>query len=86
MHSSTIVIGQKLGQDSNFRERFDVAVARAVAEMKVLGDYHMLTSYIEIIFVYPRLQALVLLIRVILVSFVFQLNTAFLLFMLVACL
>ncbi|MBA0725879.1 hypothetical protein Golax_001742 [Gossypium laxum] len=39
MHSSTIVIGQKLGQDSNFRERFDVAVARAVAEMKVLAEY-----------------------------------------------
>ncbi|KAA3464674.1 ribosomal RNA small subunit methyltransferase G-like isoform X3 [Gossypium australe] len=39
MRSSTIVIGQKLGQDSNFRERFDVAVARAVAEMKVLAEY-----------------------------------------------
>ncbi|MBA0873163.1 hypothetical protein Goshw_028252 [Gossypium schwendimanii] len=32
-------MGQKLGQDSNFRERFDVAVARAVAEMKVLAEY-----------------------------------------------
>ncbi|KAG4150373.1 hypothetical protein ERO13_D04G001000v2 [Gossypium hirsutum] len=30
---------EKLGQDSNFRERFDVAVARAVAEMKVLAEY-----------------------------------------------
>ncbi|KAL4279609.1 hypothetical protein GQ457_03G015310 [Hibiscus cannabinus] len=30
---------ENLGQDSNFRERFDVAVARAVAEMRVLAEY-----------------------------------------------
>ncbi|KAK8656161.1 hypothetical protein V6N13_108718 [Hibiscus sabdariffa] len=39
MNSSSIGIGQNLGQDSNFRERFDVAVARAVAEMRVLAEY-----------------------------------------------
>lgn len=50
MHSSTVVIGQNLGQDSDFREKFDVAVARAVAEMRVLGNYDMITSYIEILF------------------------------------
>ncbi|MBA0697213.1 hypothetical protein Goari_020762, partial [Gossypium aridum] len=33
-HCSTLLIW-----DSNFRERFDVAVARAVAEMKVLAEY-----------------------------------------------
>lgn len=29
---------QDLGHDLRFREHFDVAVARAVAEMRVLGD------------------------------------------------
>lgn len=46
MHSQTVVIEQNLGQDSDFREKFDVAVARAVAEMRVLGNY-MITSYIK---------------------------------------
>ena len=50
MHSLTVVIGQNLGQDSDFRETFDVAVARAVAEMRVLGNYDMVTSYIEVVF------------------------------------
>lgn len=31
--------GQDLGQSLQFRECFDVAVARAVAEMRVLGFY-----------------------------------------------
>lgn len=30
---------ENLGQDSDFREKFDVAVARAVAEMRVLAEY-----------------------------------------------
>lgn len=32
-----LVIGQNLGQNLGFREVFDVAVARAVAEMRILG-------------------------------------------------
>jgi len=31
------VVGQKVGQCLEFRELFDVAVARAVAEMRILG-------------------------------------------------
>ncbi|XP_023908514.1 uncharacterized protein LOC112020188 isoform X2 [Quercus suber] len=31
--------GQNLGQDLCFREQFDVAVARAVAEMRILAEY-----------------------------------------------
>lgn len=34
-----LCIGQNLGQNLDFREGFDVAVARAVAEMRVLGKY-----------------------------------------------
>lgn len=30
-------IGQNVGQGSEYRESFDVAVARAVAEMRTLG-------------------------------------------------
>jgi len=37
MHILNFGIGQKLGQDVSFRESFDVAVARAVAEMRILG-------------------------------------------------
>ncbi|KAK2965134.1 hypothetical protein RJ640_005297, partial [Escallonia rubra] len=33
------VAGQNLGQDFDFREAFDVAVARAVAEMRTLAEY-----------------------------------------------
>lgn len=29
--------GQSLGQDLCFREKFDIAVARAVAETRILG-------------------------------------------------
>lgn len=32
-----IFIGQNIGQNPGFREIFDVAVARAVAEMRILG-------------------------------------------------
>lgn len=35
---ANLVIGQSLGQDLCFREKFDVAVARAVSEMRVLGN------------------------------------------------
>ncbi|XP_020978688.1 uncharacterized protein LOC107632632 isoform X2 [Arachis ipaensis] len=31
--------GQSLGQNHCFREKFDIAVARAVAEMRVLAEY-----------------------------------------------
>jgi hypothetical protein len=37
-HIKNLVIGQNLGQDLCFREKFDVAVARAVAEMRILGN------------------------------------------------
>lgn len=39
-----VVIGQDVGQNLDFREVFDVAVARAVAEMRVLGTYHFMNS------------------------------------------
>lgn len=32
-------MAQNLGQNIDFREGFDIAVARAVAEMRVLGMY-----------------------------------------------
>lgn len=32
-------MGQNLGQNIGFREVFDVAVARAVAEMRILAEY-----------------------------------------------
>lgn len=35
---TNFVIAQNLGQDLCFREQFDVAVARAVAEMRILGN------------------------------------------------
>lgn len=35
---ANLVIGQNLGQSPCFREKYDVAVARAVAEMRVLGN------------------------------------------------
>lgn len=38
LHIANLVIGQNLGQDLCFREKFDVAVARAVAEMRILGN------------------------------------------------
>lgn len=34
---SNFAIGQNLGQDVCYREKYDVAVARAVAEMRILG-------------------------------------------------
>ncbi|KAK1556600.1 hypothetical protein Q3G72_008522 [Acer saccharum] len=33
------LIGQNLGHNLSFREQFDVAVARAVAEMRILAEY-----------------------------------------------
>lgn len=48
-----IFVGQNFGQNSGFREIFDVAVARAVAEMRVLGKYNIIlfskTSIIPIL-------------------------------------
>lgn len=35
-----MVIGQNFGQTLEFRESFDIAVARAVAELRVLGETH----------------------------------------------
>ncbi|CAN1794002.1 Ribosomal RNA small subunit methyltransferase G [Linum perenne] len=37
LHS--LAIGQNLGRDVHYREKFDVAVARAVAEMRILVEY-----------------------------------------------
>ncbi|KAG5039524.1 hypothetical protein JHK85_012000 [Glycine max] len=34
-----LCIGQSLGQNPCFREQFDIAVARAVAEMRILAEY-----------------------------------------------
>lgn len=34
-----LFMGQNLGQNIGFREVFDVAVARAVAEMRILGNF-----------------------------------------------
>lgn len=36
-HILNLAIGQSLGKNASFREQFDVAVARAVAEMRILG-------------------------------------------------
>lgn len=42
---SSIVIGQEVGQNLEFREVFDVTVARAVAEMRILGTFHLIGSF-----------------------------------------
>jgi 16S rRNA (guanine527-N7)-methyltransferase len=42
---ANLVIGQSLGQDLYFRERFDVAVARAVSEMRILGNLENFISW-----------------------------------------
>lgn len=44
-------IGQSVGQCAEFRELFDVVVARAVAEMRILGRslvklYHLFLLYV----------------------------------------
>lgn len=39
MNVISFIIGQDLGQNHCFREQFDVAVARAVAEMRILGNH-----------------------------------------------
>lgn len=38
------VIGQDVGQNLEFREVFDVTVARAVAEMRILCTYHFIDN------------------------------------------
>lgn len=35
----TFVVEQSCGHDVMYREKFDVAIARAVAEMRVLGTF-----------------------------------------------
>lgn len=37
LYCPTFVIEQSCGHDVMYREKFDVAIARAVAEMRVLG-------------------------------------------------
>lgn len=46
-HFVKLHIGQNVGQSPDFREGFDVAVARAVAELRILGLFsvYYLTSY-----------------------------------------
>lgn len=39
-----LFLGQDVGQNLEFREVFDVAVARAVAEMRILGTYNFIDS------------------------------------------
>lgn len=54
IHITNLVIGQNLGQDLCFREQFDVAVARAVAEMRILGNLE--NPFLGFFYVYSRLQ------------------------------
>lgn len=37
LYCPTFVIEQRFGHDVMYREKFDVVIARAVAEMRVLG-------------------------------------------------
>jgi 16S rRNA (guanine527-N7)-methyltransferase len=44
------------GQDAKFREVYDVAVARAVAEMRVLGESTLKISLFVLLFMYMWFQ------------------------------
>lgn len=44
-----VVIGQNLGHSPMFREQFDVAVARAVAEMRILGTIKAYAILVQIL-------------------------------------
>lgn len=52
-----LCIGQNVGQSPDFREGFDVAVARAVAELRILGLFsvYYLTLYQ---FIYSNMRLL----------------------------
>lgn len=73
-------MGQELGRNIDFREIFDVAVARAVAEMRILGKNCISSLYFGLKFVFS----------VSLVAFLvfidFQLSSVFLWFVLVVSL
>jgi 16S rRNA G527 N7-methylase RsmG len=47
---------QDAGQDAKFREVYDVAVARAVAEMRVLGESTLKISLFVLLFMYMWFQ------------------------------
>jgi 16S rRNA G527 N7-methylase RsmG len=47
---------QDAGQDAKFREVYDVAVARAVAEMRVLGESTLKISLFILLFMYMWFQ------------------------------
>lgn len=46
LYCPTFVIEQSCGHDVLHREKFDVAIARAVAEMRVLGNLLQVSSRI----------------------------------------
>lgn len=77
-HSLILVIGQNLGRNVSFREKFDVAVARAVAEMRILGNYNNFLLYYLTCF-------LTLLWKLSVKAGVFQRSIVFLWFALVDC-
>lgn len=84
IHITNLVIGQNLGQDLCFREQFDVAVARAVAEMRILGNLEKSFSWF-LLCIFKTSRGSTLLIK--LFWFLhFQLSTVFLWFVLVVCL
>jgi 16S rRNA (guanine527-N7)-methyltransferase len=47
-HFMKLRIGQNVGQSPDFREGFDVAVARAVAELRILGLHSAFPQFISI--------------------------------------
>jgi 16S rRNA G527 N7-methylase RsmG len=47
---------QDAGQDAKFREVYDVAVARAVAEMRVLGESTLKIPLFILLFMYMWFQ------------------------------
>lgn len=75
LHIANLVIGQNLGQDLCFREKFDVAVARAVAEMRILGNLENPLS--QLFSVSLRLPSVLFLLKSFLLVLHFQLNIVF---------
>lgn len=72
MHILNFGLGQKLGQDVSFRESFDVAVARAVAEMRILGKQRQFFLLL-LCFMFVNIC-----LRLLSVSVILQLSIAFL--------